>query len=191
MSRKGKLIVITGPSGVGKSTIVREALERTAAAYSVSATTRRPRDGERDGRDYHFVDRPTFQAMIEQGRMLEWAEVFGELYGTPAGPVREALASGRAMVLEIDVQGGRQVAEKMPEAEFVLIEAPSEAELAKRLELRGSEDAAAAARRLAEAKAEVSAAKASGVYNHHVVNDDLETAIRQVVRIVNEESPRQ
>lgn len=185
---KGKLVVITGPSGVGKSTITREVLRRTGAEFSISATTRPPRQGEADGRDYRFVDRPAFERMIERGEMLEWAEVFGNLYGTPERPVREALDAGGTVVLEIDVQGGLQVHEKAPEAEFVLIAPPDDQELARRLRRRGSEDDEAAARRLAKASEELRTAERSGVYNHRVVNDDLEEAIRRVVRIVRQES---
>jgi guanylate kinase len=183
----GKLVVITGPSGVGKSTIVREVLRRRGAEFSVSVTTRPPRAGEVDGRDYRFVDEATFQRMVEADGLLEWAEVFGARYGTPVDAVREALAAGRTIVLEIDVQGGLQVHRKMPEATFVLIAPPSEAELARRLRGRGTEDAGAAARRLAKATEELRTAERSGVYNHCVINDDLEAAIRQVVRIVHEE----
>jgi len=185
---KGKLVVITGPSGVGKSTIAREVLRRTGAAYSVSATTREPREGEADGRDYRFVDRETFARMIADDELLEWAEVFGNLYGTPGAAVRQAVADGRAVVLEIDVQGGLQVHRRAPDAEFVLIVPPNEAELARRLRGRASEDAQAAAQRLAKATDELRTAEASGVYNHRVINDDLESAICQVVRIVQQES---
>ena len=184
----GKLVVITGPSGVGKSTIVREVVRRTGAAFSVSVTTRRPRAGEADGREYRFVDEPTFRRMIEADELLEWAEVFGDLYGTPAAPVREALAAGKTVVLEIDVQGGLQVHRKMPDAAFVLILPPDADELTRRLRGRASESAAAE-QRLAKADDELRTAADSGVYNHRVVNDDLEAAIEQVVRIVNEESP--
>jgi guanylate kinase len=185
MEKGGKLVVITGPSGVGKSTIVDEVLKRTAAQYSVSVTTRRKRPGEVDGRDYRFVDRPAFERMIADGKLLEWAEVFGDLYGTPAEPVRRGLARGKAVILAIDVQGGIQVHEKMPEAAFVLIVPPTEDELARRLRRRGSEAAEAMAKRLSKANAEIAAARNTGAYDHVVVNDDLEKAIRSVVEIVN------
>jgi guanylate kinase len=187
-ARPGRLIVITGPSGVGKSTIRQEVIRRSGAAYSVSATTRRPRPGEADGRDYRFVDRPTFQRMIDGGELLEWAEVFGELYGTPAAPIRQAEAAGQTVILEIDVQGGLQVYRTRPDATFVLILPPDDATLARRLAGRRTEDAAAAARRLAKANEEIQLALASGVYNHRVVNDDLEAAIAQVLAIVKQES---
>ncbi|MFW6133701.1 MAG: guanylate kinase [Planctomycetota bacterium] len=182
----GKLVVITGPSGVGKSTITRAVRRRTGAGFSVSVTTRPPREGEVDGRDYRFIDDETFQRMIHNGELLEWAEVFGERYGTPAEPVRRAIARGETVILEIDVQGGLQVAEKMSAATFVLIVPPSDDELARRLGARASEDAAAAQRRLAKARKEMDTARSSGVYNHVVVNDDLDRAIDEVARIVRD-----
>lgn len=180
-------MVISGPSGVGKSTIVRRVLARTGAVYSVSATTRRPRPGEVDGRDYHFVDRPTFERMIAGGELLEWAEVFGDYYGTPAGSARQALTGGKTIILEIDVQGGRQVHEKMPEATFVFIRPPSEKELARRLGGRGTESPEAFRRRVETAKQEIRTADASRVYTHSVVNDDLDRAVDRVVEIVSQE----
>ncbi len=186
-NRLGKLVVITGPSGVGKSTIRQEVVGRTGAVYSVSATTRSPRVGEVDGRDYYFVDRSTFEQMIADDELLEWADVFGRLYGTPAEPVKQAVERGETVILEIDVQGGLQVRPKMPEATFILVLPPSEAELARRLRGRASEDEAAAARRLAAATKEIETAERSGAYKHKVVNDDLQQAIELVVEIVNEE----
>jgi guanylate kinase len=183
--RRGKLIVISGPSGVGKSTISREVLQRTGAEYSISATTRRPRPGEEDERDYRFVDRDAFERMIEQDRLLEWAEVFGNLYGTPAEPVRQAVRDGRTIVLEIDVQGGIQVHKKMPNAEFILIVPPSETELRRRLKDRGTEDAASYKERCDKAVEELRLARNSGAYRREVVNDDLERAIEEIVTIVN------
>ncbi|MBS3734651.1 MAG: guanylate kinase [Phycisphaerae bacterium] len=182
----GTLVVITGPSGVGKSTIARAVLQRTGATFSVSATTRAPREGEVDGRDYRFVDRRTFQRMIDNGELLEWADVFGELYGTPSEPVRRAVTEGQTVLLDIDVQGGLQVAEKMPAATFVLIAPPNDAELARRLLARATEDDDAARRRLAKAREEIKAARGSGVYNHIVINDDLDRAIDAVARIVEQ-----
>ena len=185
--KPGKLVVITGPSGVGKSTIRQEVIRRTGATYSVSATTRLPRAGEADGRDYYFVDRHAFQRMIDDDELLEWAEVFGQRYGTPAAPVKQAVGQGRTVILEIDVQGGLQVHRKMPAATFILVLPPGEAELARRLAGRGSEDAAAAAKRLAVARKEIETAERSGAYKYRVVNDDLEQAVRRVVDIINEE----
>ena len=187
MSSGGRVVVITGPSGVGKSTIVREVLKRTGAAFSVSVTTRPQRPAETDGREYRFVDRPAFEAMARCGEFLEWAEVFGELYGTPAAPVREALARGKTMVLEIDVEGGRQVHDEMPDATYVLIRPPGERSLTERLARRGSETPANMQIRLGKAAEEIAAARALGVYNHEIVNDNLKTAIRQLVDIVNQE----
>lgn len=182
--QRGKLVVVSGPSGVGKSTIDRQIVERAGAEFSVSATTRQPRPGEVDGREYHFVDRLTFETMIRQDALLEWAEVFGNLYGTPARPVREAIEEGRIILLEIDVQGGLQVHSRMPEATFILIVPPSMDELAHRLHGRGTENQAALAERLGKAQLELDAARNSGAYDHVVVNDDLDTAVDEVEKIV-------
>jgi len=184
----GRLIVISGPAGVGKSSIRQELIRRTGAVWSVSATTRGPRAGEVEGQDYYFVDREKFQRMIDNGELLEWAEVFGNYYGTPAAPVRQAIEAGRIVVLEIDIQGGLQVHEARPDATFILILPPSEQDLEKRLRGRRSEDEDSLARRLAKAKWEIETAQRSGVYKYQVVNDDLEKAIARVVEIVNQES---
>jgi guanylate kinase len=186
----GRVVVISGPSGVGKSTIIRQVLQRTGAAYSVSVTTRPPRPGEVDGRDYRFVDRQTFHRMARDGELLEWAEVFGHDYGTPAEPVRQAIESGRTIVLDIDVQGALQVHRRLPAATFVLIVPPSDEALRQRLAGRNSEDRQQAKRRLAAATKELETTRCSGIYTRCVVNNDLETAIRAVVGIVQEESPK-
>ena len=182
--RRGKLVVISGPAGVGKSTIAKEAVKRSGALLSVSVTTRKARSGEADGKDYRFVDRKEFDRLVAAGELLEWADVFGNCYGTPAGPVNQAIATGKTMVLEIDVQGGLQVHKKMPQATLVFVLPPREEELGKRLRHRGSEDEDSLKRRLAKAAKEIAIARESGAYNHFVVNDSLEEAIRQVVEIL-------
>ena len=182
----GRLVVITGPSGVGKSTIVQVVRERTGVLYSVSCTTRPPRPGEVDGRDYRFVSRETFERMVAADELLEWADVFGNFYGTPAQPVRDALAAGKTILLEIDIQGGLQVARRMPEATFVLIVPPDDTELRRRLVGRGTESQDVVERRLAKARQEIAAARQSGSYTHTVVNDNLERAIQEVTAIIQE-----
>ncbi|MFW6062148.1 MAG: guanylate kinase [Planctomycetota bacterium] len=180
----GRLVVVTGPSGAGKSTILRRVLSRTEAHFSVSATTREPREGELSGRDYFFVSRSTFEDMIEAGEMLEWAEVHGALYGTPAAPVVEKVSEGATVVLDVDVQGGLQVHQKHPEGTFVLIVPPKMDELRRRLEGRGTESQEKVERRLAKADEELKTARRSGVYNYEVVNDDLDRAIDELEDIV-------
>ena len=187
MNKSGKVIVIPGPSGVGKSTIVRDVLKCCDADFSVSATTRKARPGEADGRDYIFVDRAGFEAMIARGELLEWAEVFGELYGTPAGPVEEAVEAGRTVLLDVDVQGGLQVRERVPGATMILVVPPDDEALAERLAERGSEGAQALRQRLAQARAEIDAANGSGAYDHCVINDKLERAVEEVAAIINQE----
>ena len=183
-AQAARLTVVAGPSGVGKSTIVREVLERTGAAFSVSMTTRPPRAGETDGREYRFVDRATFEQRIREGRMLEWAEVYGELYGTEVDPVARWADEGRPVVLEIDVQGARQVHQHAPQASFVFVLPPSDRVLTERLTGRGTEAGEKLQRRLQAAREEIRHARDCGVFEHFVINDDLERAIRQVVEIV-------
>lgn len=180
----GKLVVVSGPSGVGKSTIDQRAVAATKAEYSCSATTRPPRPGEVDGRDYRFVDRETFEKMIAEGELLEWAEVFGNYYGTPVEPVRRALEQGRTILLEIDVQGGLQVHEAMPDATFVLIVPPSLDDLQNRLGGRGTEDAQTRQRRLGKARDELAMARDSGAYNIEIVNDDLDEAVTELIDVI-------
>lgn len=188
-ARSGKLVVVSGPSGVGKSTINREAMRRTNAAFSVSVTTREPRAGEIDGVDYFFVDRETFEKRIEQDAFLEWADVFGNYYGTLAAPVEATLASGGLFVLEIDVQGAMQVHAKMPDATFVLVVPPSMEELKNRLIGRGTEDQESLQRRLGKSEAELKLSRDSGIYTHEVVNDDVETAVADLITIFTETTP--
>jgi guanylate kinase len=184
-SPRGLLLVVSGPSGVGKTTIVHEVIRRLGGEFSVSATTRARTDRERDGIDYHFVDEPTFQRWIDEGRFLEFAQVFGRSwYGTLRSQVEHALSLGKLIVLDIDVQGARDVKERMPEAFSVFVLPPSEEVLLKRLRGRGREDDDAIARRFAEAKTEIDFARRSGVYDAFIVNDDLEIAIDELCDLV-------
>ncbi|MEM8757060.1 MAG: guanylate kinase [Planctomycetota bacterium] len=179
------LLVISGPSGVGKTTITRAVASRVPGArVSVSVTTRPKTAADVDGVDYSFVDDASFVAMIDRGELLEHAEVFGRRYGTPRAWVSDRLAAGDVVILEIDVQGAMQVRSAMPEAFGVFILPPSEPELLQRLRDRKREDESAIQRRFAEAKREIESAKTSGVYDAFVVNRELETAINETIRVV-------
>ena len=180
---QGKLAVVSGPSGVGKSTICREVTRRLDNAFlSVSVTTRPKGPGEENGREYWFLSREQFRKCIEQGTLLEYAEVFGNLYGTPKDKTDEALRAGKIVILEIDIQGGKQVKAIYPQAVMIFILPPSTRVLAQRLGHRGRETAEVAARRLGGASSEMAAAWQ--FYDDMVVNDDLEQAIAEVIRIV-------
>jgi guanylate kinase len=155
--------------------------------FSVSATTRKPRPGEQDNKNYNFIDRDTFMRMVDSDEMLEWAEVFGEYYGTPSRAVRQAVDDGKSIILEIDVQGAIQVARKVSDAMFILIAPPSMDALRDRLVGRGSETPRQMDKRLGEAESELRIAKESGIFQHKVINDDLDAAIEQVVALINQE----
>ena len=183
MKTRGKLIVISGPSGVGKSTITRQLIERLDDAWlSVSVTTRPQAVTERNGREYWFISREQFRERIEEGSLLEYAEVFGNFYGTPRDKTEEALDAGKTVILEIDVQGAKQVKAMYPQATMIFILPPSGKALAERMTHRGRESGEVAARRLGGASSEIAAAE--GVYDHRVTNDDLEQAVREIIRIV-------
>ena len=157
MTKRGHLYVIAAPSGAGKTSLLRAVMaRRPGLGFSVSCTTRKPRPGEVDGRDYHFIGRADFERLVEAGEFVEHANVFGNLYGTRLSVVESALAEGRDLILEIDWQGARQVRERLPEAVQVFILPPSRAELERRLRDRGSDSDEAIARRLAESAIEIS-----------------------------------
>ena len=173
---------MAGPSGVGKGTVVQRVRELLPDLdVSVSVTTRRPRPAERDGVEYSFISDDAFDAMVERGELLEWAEIFGHRSGTPAGPIDEALRAGRNVLLEIDVQGARQVRDARPDAVLIFLEPPSLTELERRLRTRGTEDEEKLQRRLAKAEWEQSQ---RGWFDDVVVNDDLESASSQVAAII-------
>lgn len=185
--RPGLLVVISGPSGAGKSTICRELLRRLAdSVWSVSATTR-ARGQEADGCDYYFVSRDRFGEMIRGGELLEWAEYVGNLYGTPRRPVEAALAAGRIVVMEIDVQGGRQVAEKVPDSVRIFLVPPDDVELARRLAGRRTETAEQQQRRLAQAQGEIAWARQWSCYQHFLVNETVERTVEDAIRIIETE----
>jgi guanylate kinase len=185
---RGCLIVISGPSGAGKTSICKALLEGLpGTVWSVSVTTRPPRPGEVNGDSYQFVSRAEFDAKEKAGELLESADYIGHRYGTPRRPVEEALKVGRNVVMEIDVQGGMQVAEKMPESVRIFVMPPNMESLRARLEGRRTEAAGQLAKRLAEADGEIAIARDSGCYSHFVVNDVLEMTVEQVKRIIEQE----
>ncbi len=181
---RGQLVVLAGPSAVGKSTVVRRLRGEVPNLYfSVSMTTRAPRPGEVDGTDYYFVSADDFQQRIDSGAMLEWAEIHGGLQrsGTPAGPVREALERGRPVLVEVDLAGARNIKEFMPEARTVFLAPPSWDILVERLTGRGTETEDVIERRLTTAREELDA---QGEFDTVVVNDDVEQAVTQIARIL-------
>lgn len=181
-------VILAAPSGGGKTTVARLLRERRDdVAFSISATTRAPRHYEKDGRDYWFVSGEEFRRMADSGELVEWAEVHGNLYGTPRRNLEEAADRGIYLLLDIDVQGARQVRERVPEAVLVFILPPSGDTLAERLLGRGSEDEAARRRRLANARGELAEARE---FDYVVLNDDLEATVDAIEEILAAESRR-
>jgi guanylate kinase len=181
-SRSAKLIVISGPSGVGKSSIVETLLAETPSLFSVSATTRDPRRGEVDGVDYHFVDRDGFQTKVASGEILEWAEYGGNLYGTLRSAVDPILATGTNVILDIENMGAKQIRRSFPSALLIFVAPPDIETLANRLGLRGDTSQRDIEVRLAAAAEQL--AEAPRVYDHVVTNDDLQRAINEILDIL-------
>ena len=180
------VLVITGPSGVGKGTVVAALQQRRPDLWlSVSATTRAPRPGEIPDQHYFFVAPDEFDRMRRAGQLLESAQFAGHWYGTPAAPVAERLAAGRSVILEIEVEGARQIRRALPEATFVFLVPPSTEELRARLVGRGTEDPAALARRLARAEQELAM---TGQFDHVIVNDDVDRVVDALVELIPEPS---
>lgn len=188
MNEKGKLIVISGPSGAGKSTVVFKAIEgKNNVCFSTSVTTRKPRPGEVDGKEYFFVDLDRFREMVENDELLEHAEYVANSYGTPRSYVEQKLSDGMDVILDIEVQGARQVNEKMPDAVKVFIIPPSMGELKRRLESRGTDTARAIEARLIRARQEY---KEADFYDYIIVNDDADKAAGELSAIMTAERCR-
>ena len=184
-NKKGKVVIVSGPSGVGKSTICKEVIKRFDNIYlSVSVTTRPKSDAEVDGHDYWFISEQEFKERIEKGMLLEHAEVFGHLYGTPKDKVEEAVNEGKNVILEIDVQGARQTQTFFPDAVMIFILPPTEKDLVKRIDNRGREAADAAEKRLSGASDEIEAAWQ--YYKHMVINEDLQQAVDECIQIIED-----
>lgn len=190
MRRRGLLIILSSPSGAGKSTLARRLMAwDPTLSFSVSATTRSPRPGEEDGREYYFRDRAAFEAMVAAGEMLEHAEVFGNLYGTPSAPVEARLAEGRDVILDIDWQGGQQVRRSRLAQDVVsiFILPPSIADLERRLRMRAQDSDAVIAGRMAKSRDEISH---WGEYDYVVINRDIAVAEAELVTILQAERAR-
>jgi guanylate kinase len=182
-SKSGRIFVISAPSGAGKSTLRRAILKRFPnIQYSISYTTRAPRTGEQNGVDYHFISLDAFLAKRRQNQWAEWAKVHGNYYGTSAPFLDQAIASGQDIFLDIDVQGTVQILERYPRAVTIFIMPPSLSVLKQRLEKRGTESAREIEKRLRNAQREIDR---NGMYDHIIINDDLQTAIQTLARTID------
>ncbi len=183
----GVLVSVSGPSGVGKTTICKRLVERLDAVLSVSATTRARRDNEVDGRDYHFLSREEFERRLARGEFLEHAQVYGgNYYGTPAAPVTEALAAGKVVILEIEIEGTLQVKRRFPELIGIYVLPPTADDLRDRICKRRKDSVEAIRERLSKADGEIRYAQECGAYQHFLINDDLDDAVERIIEIVRE-----
>lgn len=184
----GKLVVISGPSGAGKTSVCRALKQLPGVEFSISATTRAPRPGEQNGVDYHFLAKADFEARVGRGEFLEWADYNGRLYGTLRAPMTDALARGKVYLLEIEVAGTKQLREGAVDGLYVFIAPPSIDELRRRLVARATNAETEIEQRVAIAVAEIEAARGSvndrPLYDHTIVNDDLEATIRRVTELI-------
>ena len=182
MKNLKKLIIITGPSGVGKGTVVKELLDRNKDIWlSISATTRNPRIGEKDGENYYFISDEKFKDMIDKKEFLEWAQFAGNYYGTPLSTVNEKIEKGFIVLLEIEVEGAKQIKEKFPEALSIFLLPPSKAELEKRIRNRATEKEEAIDRRLSRADYEIAS---SDEFDFVLTNHDVDETVKEVFKII-------
>ena len=179
--KSSNLVIISGPSGSGKTSICNELTKSTRVIQSISYTTRKPRDGEKDGVDYCFVEKSEFEKLVQEGKFIEHAEYCGHLYGTPIGPVREVAEDNKIFILAIDVKGALQVMKKRPDAVFIFIKAPDDETLKQRLKGRLTEEDEIINKRFKAAKKEMEASKH---YDYCVINDRLDDAVKEIEGIL-------
>jgi guanylate kinase len=182
VNSRGKIFILSGPSGVGKSTLTKALLDRFPdICYSVSYTTRLPRKGEKDGVDYHFIEKKKFEKLLESDQWAEWANVHGNFYGTSRSFIEKKIEEDRDVLLEIDIQGTRQIMTQYPESITIFVAPPTWTDLETRLKSRGTDPDEVIERRLTDAKKEVNCRK---IYQHMIVNDNLEAAKKELIKLI-------
>ena len=182
MKNKKKLIILTGPSGVGKGTVVKEILGQYKNIWlSISATTREPREGEKEGENYYFLKKEKFKEMIEQNLFLEWAKFAGNYYGTPLSSVNEKIKNGFTVLLEIEVEGAKQIKEKFPNSTSIFLLPPNEEELERRIRNRGTENEDAIKKRLSRAKYEISV---SNLFDFALTNNNVDETANRIIKLI-------
>lgn len=184
VQKTGKVVVISGPSGVGKSTICHRLCEMLPAEFSISVTTRKPRPGEENAKDYHYVTPEEFERMRDTGGLLEWAEVYGHFYGTSRSAVEKAVASGKTIILEIDIKGCIQVRSAMPAAIAIFLLPPTAEEQRRRIEGRKTDSAESIKVRLSKADGEIRYASDAECYDEFIVNEDLDETVEKVLQFI-------
>ena len=183
MKNLKKLIIITGPSGVGKGTIVKELLDKDKNIWlSISATTRNPRKGEKEGENYYFLSEEKFKEMIEKKLFLEWAQFAGNYYGTPISSVKQKISKGLTVMLEIEVEGAKQIKEKFPESLSIFLLPPNKAELERRIRKRGTEEEEAIKERLTRANYEIAA---SNEFDYALINSDVDETTKRIIKLID------
>ncbi len=182
MEKKGRLVIISGPSGSGKTTVCEQLMKNPKIKRSISYTTREPREGEKDGVDYHFINNSEFEKLIEEGNLIEHAEYGGSLYGTPLEPVKKTIEIGKILILTIDVKGALQVMKKVSEVTSIFIKPPDDETLRQRLKVRLTDSAMDIRKRLKIAKEEI---KYGNYYDYCVINDQLDDTVNKIKEILN------